>query len=158
MISLKEFLKIFKNSKDINFSEQELTKFYQSVPRLITLYDFLGKRAWIEILAIVEAQLPFLKKIADPHLDIYQAAEDKNLVDSFIKLIKHVGENGYSKIIEELVKCYKGMFDYNKSDMDYCRKVAQRYDNMVLTKRIKERKEQKKEFESLPKILGKIKK
>ena len=85
MISLKEFLKVFR---DTGFERSLLENFYRSV-RKSTILLHVGKRSLSEIFQQEEIhQWPVLHRIDNPDLPLYRGA-DKVLLDAFIKTIQN---------------------------------------------------------------------
>ena len=148
MISLKEFLKIFR---DTGFERPVLENFYRSVRKSIILLH-LGKRSLSEIFQQEENhQWPILQRIDDPGLPLYHGA-DKALLKAFIKTIekeKKLREqkgqtegirywSSLKEVIEERAELFRSIFDFCKKDDRHCEAVAGRY------KRITDRKARKR--------------
>jgi len=137
MISLKEFLKVFR---DAGFERPVLENFYRSV-RKSTILLHLGKRSLSEIFQQEENhQWPVLQRIADPGLPLYRGA-DRALLDAFIKTIqdektlreqkKHKERvkywNSLLEIIEKRAELFRSIFNFCKKDDRHCEAVAERY-------------------------------
>ncbi len=148
MISLKEFLKIFR---DTGFERPVLENFYRSV-RKSTILLHLGKRSLSEIFQQEENhQWPILQRIDNPDLPLYRGAE-KDLLDAFIKTIenektlrkqkKHMERvkywNSLLEIIEKRAELFRSIFNFCKKDDRHCEAVAERY------KRIGDRRARKR--------------
>ncbi len=147
MISLKEFLKIFR---DTGFERPMIENFYRSVLKS-TILLHLGKRSLSEIFQQEEDhQWPILQRIDNPELPLYRGA-DKTLLKAFIKTIEkeknlreHKGRtervrywSSLQEIIEERAKLFRSIFNFCKKDDRHCEAVAERY------KRISDRKAKK---------------
>jgi len=148
MISLKEFLKVFR---DTGFERHVLENFYRSV-RKSTILLHLGKRSLSEIFQQEEIhQWPVLQRIDNPDLPLYHGA-DKALLDAFIKTIqdektlrgqkRHMERvkywNSLLQIIEKRAELFRSIFNFCKKDDQHCEAVAARY------KRIGERRARKR--------------
>ena len=147
MISLKEFLKIFR---DTGFERPALENFYRSV-RKSTILLHLGKRSLSEIFQQEEDhQWPILQRIDNPDLPLYRGA-DKALLKAFIKTIekeKNLREqkgktervrywSSLKEVIEERAELFRSIFNFCKKDDRHCKAAAERY------KRITDRKAKK---------------
>jgi hypothetical protein len=147
MISLKEFLKIFK---DTGFERPVLENFYRSV-RKSTILLRLGKRSLSEIFQQEENhQWPILQRIDNPALPLYHGA-DKALLKAFIQTIEKEknlrAQKGQTEevrywsslkdVIEERAELFRSIFNFCKKDDRHCEAVAERY------KRITDRKAKK---------------
>jgi hypothetical protein len=147
MISLKEFLKIFR---DTDFERPALENFYRSI-RKSTILLRLGKRSLSEIFQQEENhQWPILQRIGNPDLPLYRGA-DKVLLKAFIKTIekeKNLRErkgqtervkywSSLQEVIEERAELFRSIFNFCKKDDRHCEAVAERY------KRITDRKAKK---------------
>lgn len=148
MITLKEFLKVFR---DTGFEQTALKKFYRSVQKS-TILLLIGKRSLSEIFQQEENhQWPILQRIDNPDLPLYLGA-DKALLDAFIKTIqnektlreqkKHMERvkywNSLLEIIEARAELFRSIFDFCKKDDRHCEAVAERY------KRIRDRRARKR--------------
>jgi hypothetical protein len=148
MISLKEFLKIFR---DTDFERSALENFYRSI-RKSTILLHLGKRSLSDIFQQEENhQWPVLQRIDNPDLPLYDGA-DKALLDAFIKTIenekalreqkRHMERvkywNSLLEIIEKRAELFRSIFNFCKKDDRHCEAVAERY------KRIGDRRARKR--------------
>jgi hypothetical protein len=142
VISLEKVLERFKNT---DFSQKVLVRYYHSSVQIFALITFLKGQSRKKIFELEEKyQWPVLKHLNNPELEIYKNS-DVTLRDMFIELINE-GERARMRswkelhsIIEQRTKLYKYIFDFNKKDMEYCRKLAERYENWI-TKRKKRAK------------------
>ena len=149
MISLKEFLKVFR---DTGFERSVLENFYRSV-RKSTVLLRLGKRSLSEIFQQEENhQWPVLQRIDNPELPLYHGA-DKDLLKAFIKTIekeKNLREqkgrtesvrywSSLKEILEERAELFRSIFNFCKKDDRHCEAVAERYKRMTARKAIKMR-------------------
>jgi len=148
MISLKDFLKVFR---DTDFERPALENFYRSI-RKSTILLRLGKRSLSEIFQQEENnQWPILERIGNPDLPLYHGA-DKALLKAFIKTIekeKYLRDrkgqtervkywSSLQEVIEERAELFRSIFNFCKKDDRHCEAVAERY------KRITDRKAKKK--------------
>lgn len=162
MISIEEFLEIFKNT---NFPRKTLIRFYKSIRKSVTLYhvgghgskkrkNHLSKKAMPFLLKIEEKdQWPILKQIDNPKLDIYKDANPV-LLQEFINSIRDEKElRSEGKITNRVYKedawlilrilvqtrteLYKDIFGFSKKDIEHCKKAALRFER-ILNKRRKE--------------------
>lgn len=146
MISQEEFLKIFKNT---GFPEEKLIKFYESIKKSVILFH-VGRSTRPQLLKLEkEYQWPILRNIDNPKLEIYKGA-DPVLLLMFINSIKDekeilLGKGKFSKedawrifniVIETRMNLYKNIFGFTKKDIEWCKKVAERY-RKVITRRKK---------------------
>jgi hypothetical protein len=137
MISLKEFLKIFR---DTGFEQSALKSFYHSVRKTAILLR-LGKRSLTEVFQHEENyQWPILQKIDDPDLPLYRGA-DKALLNAFMNSIEkektlreqkgRMGKIAYwstlQDVIEERAELFRSIFDFCKKDDRHCEAVSERY-------------------------------
>jgi hypothetical protein len=137
MVSLTQFLKIFKDS---GLEQEALRSFYHSIRKSIILLH-LGKPSWAELFQMEEQfQWPVLLTIANPDLPLYKDA-DKELLAAFLDTIarekalrankRYMEKVKYwsalQEIIEERLSLFIGIFDYSKKDIRKTESIAQRY-------------------------------
>jgi len=141
LITKEEHRDIFKNSKDVNFPLEKIDEFYYSIGKsIICLYA--GKYGWAKLSKIEsEIQWPILSQLDNPNLDIYKSAIQRDSVNLFIKSIKEEkairAQKGkltkndtlivFRLLIMDRVESFKVIFDFNKDDIKYCQKAAERY-------------------------------
>lgn len=145
MINQEEFLKIFKST---NFSEEKLVNFYNSIKKSVILFH-VGRIARPQLLKLEkECQWPILCRIDDKKLDIYKGA-DPVLLTMFINSIRDEKEILFNKqkisrndawrifniVIEARVNIYKNIFGFTKKEVDWCKKVAERYKKALTRKK-----------------------
>ena len=141
MLTLKEFLKIFR---DTAFEQTELTNFHRSVRKSAILL-LLGKRKLTEVFHQEENyQWPILREIDNPGLTLYRNA-DKTLLAEFIKTIenekilreqkKHMERvkywNSLLEILEKRAELFRSIFNFGKKDETHLEAVAERYKRIV---------------------------
>ncbi len=138
MISLEKLLEIFQET---DFPQKALVRFYRSSIQQVCLASFLKGQAKQKILKLEEKyQWPVLKHLNDPNLEIYRDA-DRELRDMFIELTNEEARvrtrswKELRSVIEQRAKLYKYIFDFNKKDMEYCRKLAERYEKQLLKRK-----------------------
>lgn len=149
VITFKAFSTIFKG---MDFTDEQLRKFYYSVKKTVILRG-VGKRSWPEIFTLEEqCQWPVLRVIGDPTLSIYEGA-DRLLLNRFIKTIseeKNLREQRSSlakvnywttlqSVIDERIGLFTQIFGFSNKDVEHCGKIAERYSG-IIEKRIRDRK------------------
>lgn len=150
MIPLEEFLEIFEKTK---ISGDALVKFYKSIKQSLVLIN-AGRQTLPRLLKIEnECQWPVLEKIGDPKLNIYKGA-DPVLLRMFINSIKDEKEIRLKDrktsrgddwiilriLIQTRTQLYENIFDFNKKDIERCKRAGRRLEKIIQEKR----KEQKK--------------
>lgn len=137
MVSLQQFLKIFKDS---GIEHEALRAFYHSIRKSIILLH-LRKHSWSELFQMEERlQWPVLLAIDNPELPLYRGA-DQALLKAFLDTIarekalrankRHMEKVKYwsalQEVIEERSNLFISIFAYTKKDLRRTEAVAERY-------------------------------
>lgn len=143
MISFERFLELVPFEKRLEIFQKkklsygDLFRFLKSIKKSVSLcllYSSMDRQIWDKLLEMDKKyQWPFLSEIDDAQLDIYKRIKNQRQVEKFIKSIKDSKQSSsYPKErIYERVRLYPIIFDFSEGDIQYCKKISERYKKML---------------------------
>lgn len=132
MISLKEFLEIFKGT---SFSQDALISFYRAAKKSVIL-SYAGRQGFLLLLKLDKERLwPILKEIDNPALSIYEGA-DPELLLAFVQTIKEQKEKnswlGLREAVLKRARLYEDIFGFSLQEVEFYQEIGRRFEEKLI--------------------------